>query len=83
MSVTCPDHTPTLALLNLHATIKADIRKEASEKFTALFMEFVDRFETSNFNSTYLDYGHNTLVTKAYRDFCDCVSDEVKVIPES
>ena len=67
--------------MNVHATIKADLRREASGNFDAFFKEFVDRFEESNFNPTYLDYGNNTKVTEAYLRFRDCIPDEVKVLP--
>ena len=67
--------------MNVHATIKADLRREASVKFDAFFKEFVNRFEESNFDPTYLDYGSNTIVTDAYITFRDCIPHEVKVLP--
>ncbi|PUU80230.1 hypothetical protein B9Z19DRAFT_1021720 [Tuber borchii] len=72
------DHSPTLALLNLHATIKSDTRRVASEKFYALFAVFIARFEASNFDPTYLDCADENLVTLAYSEFCGCIKDEVK-----
>ncbi|RPA95267.1 hypothetical protein L873DRAFT_1813217 [Choiromyces venosus 120613-1] len=78
-------HEETITLLNTHAGVKASMTKVGSEKFYALFAEFIDAFEDSGYNTEYLK-GNGTAtgpaprVNSAFWAFMQCVKDEVRPV---
>ncbi|PWW72570.1 hypothetical protein C7212DRAFT_308907 [Tuber magnatum] len=81
----CTAHEETIALLNTHAGVKASITQVGSEKFYALFTEFINAFEDSGYNTEYLKgtgtaTGPAPRVNSAFWAFMRCVKDEVRVV---
>jgi len=65
--------------LNRHASIVPSNSLQPGDKFHKSFAEFVDLFERSNFDETYLQ-GDKTAVEDAYWLFLKyCENDVVKV----
>src|SRR5438046_10500864 len=52
--LTCLDHKPTIAILNTHASITTSKYKVGSNKFYALFTDFVKTFKESGHDEGYL-----------------------------
>ncbi|PWW78626.1 hypothetical protein C7212DRAFT_341364 [Tuber magnatum] len=78
-------HEETIALLNTHAGVKASITQVGSEKFYALFTEFINAFEDSGYNTEYLKgtgtaTGPAPRVNSAFWAFMRCFKDEVRVV---
>ena len=74
--LTCPEHQETIDVLNIYAETITSASKVGSDMFRKLFRNFVELFEKSGYEETYLD-GEPTEVTDAYKEFLGCIKDEV------
>jgi hypothetical protein len=78
--LTFPEHTETINILNLHAGVRADNNKSGTCEFYARFAEFIQLFQASNYDESYLN-GDPTDVTRAYWSILGCktyVNEDVK-----
>ena len=77
--LTCVDHPPTINLFNLHAGVKADIRRVGLPKFYMAFEEFLQVFEELGFNLTYLQRKERA-VKEAFKNVHECYNKEVSKV---
>ena len=70
------EHQETIDVLNIYADTITSNSKVASDRFHELFQRFIELFEKSGYQETYLD-GESTEVTDAYEVFLGCFEDEV------
>ena len=76
MGLTCLGHEQTICVLNIHASVIASKYDTGSDRFYALFKNFIRLFQDSSYDESYLD-GIPTLVTKAYYEFRMAIQTEV------
>jgi hypothetical protein len=65
-------HEETLDILSIHAGVLAHTSKTGTDEFYTKFQVFIDRFETSSHDVSYLDEEPWTEVTTAYRALWNC-----------
>jgi hypothetical protein len=78
-NLTPSDHKPTTDVLNTHAGVIASQYKTGSDRFYALFSEFVNLFEDTGegYEEGYLDENVTNNVAQAYWAFVSCMKTEV------
>jgi hypothetical protein len=79
LRLTPSDHKPTTDVLNTHAGVIASQYKTGSDRFYALFSEFVKLFEETGegYGKGYLDENVTNNVAQAYWAFVNCMKTEV------
>jgi len=76
--LTCLENEAILHVLNAHADVLCSNHKTGTKHFENLFNKFIQAFEKSKFDESYLD-GKSTDVTLAYWAFIRCLATEVKI----
>ena len=76
MGLTCLGHEQTICVLNIHASVIASKYDTGSDRFYALFKNFIRLFQDSSYDESYLDRAP-TSVTKAYHEFRIASNTEV------
>jgi len=76
--VTMITYSPTIRVLNQHATVIASSRSTGTPRFYQLFAEFIAALKESDFASGFLQ-DKPTKATAAYWSFLNCIKQEVDI----
>jgi len=80
LRLTYPAYTPTLNLLNTHASIISSKYKESGVNFRTSFQKFIDELEASEFVGDYLN-DTSKRVTNAHWTFLLATQTDVTDLP--